>query len=345
MSASEPVVSILTPTYNHARYIRRCLESAIAQTDPRWEQIVVDDGSDDETEAVIRSIKDPRIRYVRRAHRGIMHLAESYNLALEMSRGEFIAVLEGDDSWPADKIERQLRLFDRPEIVLSWGLATVTDEFGKLLRTSPRPEVVARAQGLTPGETVDALLERNFIPACTVMCRREALLQIGGFQQPGGIPTTDYPTWLELCRVGWFAFGNEVLGTHRRHPGQVTDRMKTEIDLALDVGTRFVERLPDQEREALGLSIDEARRVERHRHGYLDYESGRAALQDHDDVRGRALFRQALRNGSGATRVKAGIGLGCSYLGIDLEDVVARAKPIADRAGALARSRGRATER
>lgn len=345
VSAPEVVVSILTPTYNHARYIRRCLESAIAQTDPRWEQIVVDDGSDDGTEAIIRSIQDPRIRYVRRTHRGIMHLAESYNLALEMSRGAFVAVLEGDDFWPADKIERQLPLFDRPEVVLSWGLASVTDEAGELLRTSPRAEIVARVQGRRPGKTIDALLERNFIPACTVMCRRDALIRIGGFQQPGGMPTTDYPTWLEMCRVGWFAFGNEVLGSHRRHPGQVTDRMKTEIDLALDWGTRFVENLPDDEREALGLSIDEARRVERHRHGYLDYEAGRAALQDDDDVRGRALFRRALPNGSGETRLKASIGLGCSYLGIDLERVATVAGPIADRWRSLTGPRGRTTER
>jgi glycosyltransferase involved in cell wall biosynthesis len=318
LTGSAPVVSIVTPTFNHERFIRRCLDSAIAQTDPRWEQIVVDDGSDDGTESIVRSIDDPRIRYIRMNHRGIMHLAETYNVALNLSRGAFVAVLEGDDFWPADKIERQVPLFDRPEIVLTWGIAGIANEVGDILGTFANAAAV-RMRGQTPGENIRALLKRNFIPAGTVMCRREALMRIGGFRQPDGIPTTDYPTWLELCRVGWFSPANEVLGFHTSHQGQTSRRMRAEMDYALSWGARFVEGLPDRERESLGLSVEEAHQIERNNRGYLLYDAGRAALADDKRPTAQALFRQALRDGAGMTRLKAGIGLTCAYLRIDFE--------------------------
>lgn len=317
----EPVVSIITPTFNHERYIRDCLESAIAQTDPRWEQLVIDDGSDDQTEAIVRSIEDPRIRYVRREHLGILHLAASYNIALEMARGEFVAVLEGDDFWPADKIERQLPMFDRPEIVLAWGRAGIVTEDGQLERTVPKPTFIARMQERSPGESLRSLLTTNFIPAGTVMCRRDAVLRIGGFQQPEGIVTTDYPTWLALCRVGSFAAANEVLGFHRRHGDSAGHSNKAEMSLVLDWGARFVERLPDNERESLGVTIDEAHHVERLRRAYLDYGTGRTALDAGEVLRARAFFRSGLRYGSRTTRLKAAFGLTCSYLGLDLEQI------------------------
>ncbi len=319
------VVTIVTPTFNHERYIGRCLESAIAQTDGRWELIVVDDGSTDRTGEIVQAMDDPRIRYVYREHLGIMHLADSYNLALEMATGEFIAVLEGDDFWPADKIERQLGMFDRPEIVLTWGRVGVTDEAGDHVRTTPSTAVMGRMRDPTQTQVLRMLLKKNVIPASSVICRRDALIGIGGFQQPDGIPTTDYPTWLELCRVGRFSSSDAVLGFHRKHRGQVTVLMKAEMDLVLDSGTRFIERLSDPERASLGVSMAEAHDIERDRHGYLSYEAGRAALAAGKDELARAAFRKAMRSGSVSTRAKASLGLGCSYSGLDLERLITAA--------------------
>ena len=86
-----PLVSIITPTYNHGLYIGRCLESVLAQTEPRWEQIVIDDGSTDGTADVVGRSTDARIRYVSQPHRGITGLGDAYNLALGMARGEYVA--------------------------------------------------------------------------------------------------------------------------------------------------------------------------------------------------------------------------------------------------------------
>jgi len=74
-----PLVSIITPTYNHERFIAQCIESALAQTYPHWEQIIIDDGSTDRTAEIVARYDDERIIYVRQANQGIWRLAETYN--------------------------------------------------------------------------------------------------------------------------------------------------------------------------------------------------------------------------------------------------------------------------
>lgn len=318
---ASPIISIITTTFNQRPYIQRCLESTIEQTEARWEQIVIDDGSTDGTEEEVLGVSDPRIRYIRRRHEGILHLADAYNTGLALARGEFVAVLEGDDFWPVDKLERQMPAFERPEVVLSWGRASVTNAAGDVQRNIPTARLVTNMKGQAPGETLRSLLHRNYIPACTVICRREALLAVGGFQQPRSMPTTDYPTWLELCRVGAFAPVNQVLGFHRRHDAQVTVQMRQDMLHVLEWGPAFVDRLSPGERDTLGVSTEEARKIDRHNRASLAFSEGRAALRDSRNAAAEALFRKALRAGSTGTRVEAVLALGCSVLGFDLERI------------------------
>jgi glycosyltransferase involved in cell wall biosynthesis len=96
----DPLVSVITPTYNHERYIAACVESVFGQTYPYWEQVIVDDGSEDGTLEVLSRYRDDRLRVVRLPHRGLAHLGETYNVALAHARGDLIAILEGDDFLP-----------------------------------------------------------------------------------------------------------------------------------------------------------------------------------------------------------------------------------------------------
>src|SRR4051812_29758132 len=106
MTHFQPLVSVITPTYNHEKFISACIESVMAQTYTKWEQIIIDDGSTDGTAEIIRSYRDPRINYVHQPNQGIEQLAISYNRALEVATGELIGILEGDDTWPDNKLER-----------------------------------------------------------------------------------------------------------------------------------------------------------------------------------------------------------------------------------------------
>lgn len=325
-AAPRPIVSILTPTFQHRTYIVDCLEKAIGQTEPRWEQIVVDDGSTDGTGEIVHDYADPRIRYIRQEHRGLEHLAETYNVALRLARGEFVAVLEGDDFWPRDKLEKQLAALRASDAVAVWGAAIVTDAAGTPLRRMPTHDYLARLARPTRAQMVRSLLRGNRVPACTVMCRRDALLAIGGFHQPAGIPTADFATWLELCRVGRFEALDTVLGCYRHHGEQTSVRLKRELAEALGWGVSFVESLSAAERATLDISIAEAQQIEARNRAAADFAAGREALRNGATAPGKRLLRSALRRGDAHTRSKALVGLGCSWLGIDLERV-ARLSP------------------
>ena len=316
-----PLVSIITPTYNHALYIGRCLESVLAQTEPRWEQIVIDDGSTDGTAEIVNQFTDARIRYVPQRHRGIAGLGGAYNLALRMARGEYVAILEGDDFWPQDKLERQLPEFEDPEVVLSWGLAAETDPAGEARRIHPELGQLRRHQHKTAAQTVQLLLEGNCIPACTVLCRKSALLAVGGFHQPEGLPNVDYPTWLQLCRVGRFAPVNRIVGFYRRHDHQVSATMTKEMLRNLDVGPAFVEALDVRERKTLGVSVDSAWRFARRSRAAVEFAAGRVALREGRRRVATAYFRRALREGGSAIRLRAMVGLASVYLGTDLDAI------------------------
>lgn len=106
---TNPRVSVIIPTFNRAAFIRRCLDSVIAQTITDWECIVVDDGSTDDTEAVVRSIGDARITYVTLAENRGAPVAR--NQGISMARGTYVAFLDSDCEFAPGKLEEQLRVF------------------------------------------------------------------------------------------------------------------------------------------------------------------------------------------------------------------------------------------
>ena len=131
----EPVVTAIMPTYNHAAFIGQAIESVLAQTFEAWELVVVDDGSADGTPDLARRYRDDRIRVVARDHGGLHRLGEAYRAALEASTAPLVAILEGDDTWPADKLARQAPDFDDQGVFTLRAALTHARDAG-LLKTS-----------------------------------------------------------------------------------------------------------------------------------------------------------------------------------------------------------------
>jgi hypothetical protein len=224
---ASPLVTIITPTVNHERYVAACAQSVLAQGYARWEQVFVDDGSTDRTREIVEAFGDPRQRVLSLPHRGLPALAESYNAALAVSHGSLVAILEGDDLWPADKLARQVPSFDDPEVLLSWGRADTVDDEGR--RNGARTSVFSRDRTVrySTSAAFQRLTRSNlFAPSVSVMIRRSALDAIGGFRQWGSDLFVDLPTWLHLtaAQPGVVEFVNHVLGTYRVHAGQTTRR-------------------------------------------------------------------------------------------------------------------------
>ncbi|VVB71973.1 Glycosyltransferase AglE [uncultured archaeon] len=313
-----PLVSIITPTYNHEKFIGQCLESVLSQTYPHWEQIVIDDGSSDRTGEIISQYNDKRIKYMRQENKGIWRLGETYNKALQLSKGDYIAILEGDDFWPPDKLEIQIKAFDRSDVVLSWGKALVVDSQGK--KIAVLPEDVLRFQNMSREKVLGDLLFGNSMHSCTIVCRKSALLSIGGFKQPGGIPCVDGPTWLELCLVGNFLPLDEILGCYRRHNIQISSVMKTSMVRAGRYSQEFFVSLPADARASLAEVVpDISARLERKSIENYYYQ-GRAYLRERKWHEAKENFLKAIHEKNTASiKAKAMLGILFSYFRTDLE--------------------------
>ena len=213
------------PTFQHAEYVGEAIASVLAQTHAGWELIVVDDGSSDGTLEVVRRYDDPRIQMVARKHDGIQALGQSYRSALERSSAPLVAILEGDDRWPPDKLARQVADFEDEAVVLSYGAGRLIDERGCEL-SLVEPSFAAEVRTNRPtGAIVASLLSGNPILSPTVVVRRAALDAVGGFWQPDDVPYVDHPTWLLLAMQGAFAYHSSFVGYWRRHQAQWTTRI------------------------------------------------------------------------------------------------------------------------
>jgi glycosyltransferase involved in cell wall biosynthesis len=229
-----PLVSIITPTYNHEKYITDCILSAQSQTFSNWEMLVIDDGSTDNTYSIANelAVDDPRIRVFTQKNIGIFRLCETYNFALSLAKGKYIAVLEGDDVWLPEKLTLQLEELEADEdIVISYGQAfsSTTDlksNYG-LTDFSTKSDDILHNNPV--GSATKVLLFSNFIVALTVLIRRTALDKIGGFKQSHHLPLVDLTTWIELSLCGKFSCILQPLGNWRFYPDQITKTYTAEI--------------------------------------------------------------------------------------------------------------------
>jgi glycosyltransferase involved in cell wall biosynthesis len=229
-----PLVSIITPTYNHEKYICDCILSVQSQTYTNWEMLVVDDGSRDKTFSIAKELasKDPRIHVFTQKNIGIFRLSETYNFALTLAKGKYIAVLEGDDVWLPEKLTLQLEELEADEdIVMSYGQAfsSTTDLKSNYALTDFSTKATDVLHNNPVGSATKVLLFSNFIVALTVLIRRTALDKIGGFKQSHHLPLVDLTTWIELSLCGKFSCILQPLGNWRFYPDQITKTYTAEI--------------------------------------------------------------------------------------------------------------------
>lgn len=170
--ASADLASVIVTCYNQARFLRHSLDSVLQQTYGRFEIVLVDDGSTDNTAAVAR--RYPRVRYVHQANKG---LAAARNTGLRCSEGAFIVFLDADDRLLPEALETAVAaLRAHPECPLVWGRHRFIDLDGSFLRDSESP--------LVRGDLYSALLERNVIEMhATVMYRRPLFDSVGVFDE------------------------------------------------------------------------------------------------------------------------------------------------------------------
>ncbi len=211
------LVSVVIPVYNGERYLGRAIGSVLAQTWPHMELIVVDDGSTDRSPQIIAGYGD-RLIAVRQPNRGV---AGARNAGFERARGRFIALLDQDDWWQPDKLERQVHvmLADEGVGLVHTGVAHFDQSTG---RPTARLAPHARPERLV-GDCFRLLLLDNQIYNSSVMLRASVLRRVGYCDtQIRGNTVQDYDLWLRVARRTRLAYVPEPLLSFRVHADQGT---------------------------------------------------------------------------------------------------------------------------
>ena len=131
MTTESPLISVIVPAYNAEIFIRRTLDSILAQTYTNIEILVVDDGSQDRTAEIVESFveKDSRVTLLKQKNAGV---ATARNLAIEKSRGEYIAPIDADDIWYPQKLEKQVQCMLEADqsigLVYAWSVRIDEDD-------------------------------------------------------------------------------------------------------------------------------------------------------------------------------------------------------------------------
>jgi glycosyltransferase involved in cell wall biosynthesis len=213
LDESSPFVSIVIPTYNRARLLRRAVQSILNQTYQNFEIIIVDDCSNDNTENVVKSFPDERIRYIR--HEKNKGAVVARNGGIKAARGEYIAFQDSDDEWLPEKLEKQMKAFENgpPNLGVVYTSFWLID--GSTKTYSP-PSYVKR----TEGEIHDALLEVNFIGTPTVVVKKECFEKAGLFKSLPRLQEWDL--WIRISEHYSFSHVNEPLVNAYLQPDSIS---------------------------------------------------------------------------------------------------------------------------
>jgi len=317
-----PLVSVVTPVYNHGRYIGQSIQSLLAQTYTNWELVVVDDGSTDNTAEVIQSFGDPRITYMYQENRGVRELAATINTGLRKTSGELVTMLPSDDTWPNCRLEKQVPVFRDSSVVLCFGRQSLIDENNNIVGEVRPPADLSKVENRPVGSALHEMFLSNFIPQPTVLIRRTALDQIGGYLQPPGLLAEDYPTQMALALLGEFRYLDLPLANYRLHEAQMTrqhylEMVQTDLPYVLEF---FRSLDPELQGRTGWTEASLAKALANRLHnGYC--EVGRRSLLAGEWRAARCHFFTALWRGNLHTKAKALLGLSCSFLRTDMEAI------------------------
>ena len=194
------VVSIIVPVYNGEKYLAKAIESALAQSYPQWELLVVDDGSVDETAVIVRQFTDPRIRYHYQENQG---QAAALNTGLSLAQGEFVTTLDADDWYPADSLQARVAVLrENTNYAVAYGDGSYCYDSGEpfLRFTEQMPA------GVT-GDVYDTLITSPFYgTGATVLIRRQTLLDFDIRYDDTIVWCQDWDFYVRLAAVAEFGF-------------------------------------------------------------------------------------------------------------------------------------------
>lgn len=214
------LVSIITPVYNGEKFIAETVKSVLNQTYFNWEMIIVDDGSKDKGAEIVNefALKDPRIKLVQQANGGS---ASARNNGIRRAKGQYIALLDADDTWNNNFLEKQLRLMHDKNAALVYSSHTRIDENSKEIL---KPFIVPAKVTYTD------LLKTCSISCLTGLYDTEKFGKVYLREDMKSL-RDDYVYWLEIIKKVKVAYGNKEILANYRILGSSASRKKKKVIL------------------------------------------------------------------------------------------------------------------
>lgn len=271
--SSNPLVSVITPTFNRADYLPFAVESVLSQSVSDFELIVIDDGSTDGTaELMERYLADSRIRYLKQENQG---QSVARNRGIAEARGQFICFLDSDNAWVSTKLETSLKAFEEnPEADIVYGDFITIDGEGH--------EHGVNRMARYSGRITPQLLRDNFVSMNTTMTRKRCFDEMGGFDSADRL-AEDYGLWLRFSTRYQFLYVPAVLGYYRVMENQISSDKESRFRANEQLVQSFLKAYPS------AVTRGEARRGLSYffiRKGRYEYSSGQR----------RQAFRSLLRS-------------------------------------------------
>lgn len=202
-TTKQPLITVVMPNYNGHRFVEQAIDSVLNQTYPNFELLVVDDCSKDNSLQLIqqKAQSDDRIRVIALEHNA--GVANARNVGIKEARGEFIALLDNDDLWTVDKLERQLALANKGADIVYCSYDFIDEKNNPI----KKPFIV-------PQQTSFNKMLASSVISCSTSFIKTELMQAHPFNSD--FYHEDYVLWMELLRVCPTAYGDEKVLMHYR---------------------------------------------------------------------------------------------------------------------------------
>jgi glycosyltransferase involved in cell wall biosynthesis len=276
-----PIVSVIIPAYNAAKYIGEAVNSVFEQTFTHHEVIVVNDGSPDtdELESVLKRYA-AKLSYIKQENRGA---AAARNTGLRAASGEFVAFLDADDKWLPNFLEKQIELLKRSKADIVYADALLTGESPLAGRTFM--ELEPSRGDVTPEKL---LAVKVTVLTSTVLARKAPILESGLFDESLR-RGQDFDLWFRLAKLGArFAYHVEVLAEHRVVESGLSGDTISQLERTLAVLEAIKDRAALTASEDAALQFNMKRTLRE-----LALENGKEKLLDKDFAGALRSFTEA----------------------------------------------------
>jgi glycosyltransferase involved in cell wall biosynthesis len=215
-----PLISVILPSFNREKLLPRAIISVLNQTNQSLELIIIDDGSTDNTEDIVKSFSDKRIRYYRqRDNKGG---SAARNIGIKLAKGELIAFQDSDDEWLPEKLERQVAKFS--EVGGDVGVICCGYEF----INDKTNEVVSRSIPVEKGNVHKIMLKNNYTGPLAVLMKSDCFNKVGLFDET--LPCChDWDLWIRVSKYYKFDYVPDILAKAYIHGKQLSTNLEVKI--------------------------------------------------------------------------------------------------------------------